>query len=171
MKGLACYLPEMARLVFASTLLVYYWTAALTKMGEGLWGIFAPSMGAYVQIFPKAMEAVSYDVSQLSWVHWGVASLALWGQLLLPLLLVVGLFARVAALGMIVVILVQSYVDVVGHGLDAESIGRFFDANPGSLLVDQRLFWVFLLWVVVVLGAGKLSLDSMWSRWRRRTLL
>lgn len=45
-------LPTLARLVFAATLLMYFWVSALTKLGPGLWGVFTPSVGAYVQMFP-----------------------------------------------------------------------------------------------------------------------
>ena len=63
--------PTLARLVFAATLLVYYWNSAKTKLGSGFFGFLSPSDGAYVQIFPKAMEAVSYDSSQLGFIPLG----------------------------------------------------------------------------------------------------
>ena len=65
-------LPTLARFTFAATLLGYFWASALTKTGDGLLGVFQPSLGAYAQIFPKAMEAASYDVGQLGMFHWAV---------------------------------------------------------------------------------------------------
>ena len=49
-------LPLMSRLVFAGVLLVYYWNSGLTKLGDGLFGLFNPSLGAYAQIFHKPVE-------------------------------------------------------------------------------------------------------------------
>jgi len=48
-------LGTLARFVFASTLLMYFWRSAWTKLGDGFFGFLRPSDGAYVQIFPKAM--------------------------------------------------------------------------------------------------------------------
>ena len=35
-------LPTLARLVFAAVLLGYFWASGLTKLGDGLTGIFQP---------------------------------------------------------------------------------------------------------------------------------
>lgn len=159
------WLPTLARFVFAATLLMYFWKSAVTKLGDGLLGIFFPSAGAYVQIFPKAMEAVSYDVSQLGFFHWLVALAGTWAEFILPALLVLGLLTRLSALGLIVFVLVQSFTDVLGHGAtDAKTLGAWFDGAAGSLILDQRAFWVFLLIVPVVLGPGPLSLDRLLGR-------
>lgn len=157
-------LPTLARLVFAGTLLVYYVHAGLQKFGEGLAGLFQPSAGAYVTIFPKAFEAAGYDVSQMSAFHWAVALAGTWAEVLLPVLIVIGLLTRLAALGMIGVVLVQSAVDIWGHGIGAADIGTWFDRLPGALIVDQRAFWLFLLLVLVLRGAGPLSLDRLFVR-------
>ena len=63
---LAWLSPTLARLVFAGVLLVYFWNSARTKLGDGPLGFLHPANGAYIQIFPKAAEAVGYDSSQLS---------------------------------------------------------------------------------------------------------
>lgn len=148
--------PTLARLVFAATLLIYYWNSAATKLGSGFFGFLFPSDGAYVQIFPKAMEAVSYDSSQLGFFHWIVALAGTWAEFLLPALVLVGLVSRLAALGMIGFIWVQTIVDVAGHGAQ---LGQFFTAAPNIL--DQRTMWTFLLLVIVINGAGPLSLDRL----------
>jgi putative oxidoreductase len=49
----------------------------------------------------------------------------------------------------------------MGHGLGAADIGTWFDRNPAALIVDQRAFWLFLLLVLVLRGAGPLSLDRL----------
>lgn len=164
-EALAPFLiPTLARVVFAGTLFVYYWNSALTKFGEGAAGLFQPSAGAYIQIFPKAVEAAGYDVSQLSAFHTLVVIAGTWAELLLPILIVVGLLTRLAALGMIGFVIVQSIVDITGHGLGAADIGAWFDGLPSALIVDQRAFWLFLLLVLVLRGAGPLSLDRLLSR-------
>ncbi len=152
-------IPTLARLIFAGVLMLYYWNSALTKVGDGLLGIVRPSDGAYIQIFPKTVEALGYDTSQLGAFHWLVAVAGTWAEFILPLLIVVGLFTRLASLGMIGFIVVQSWVDITGHGLGASDIGSWFDRLPSALIVDQRAFWVFLLVVLVLRGAGPLSVD------------
>ncbi len=158
-------LPLAARFVIAATLLVYYWHSGLTKIGDGMLGIFMPSDSAYVQIFPKQIEAVSYDVSQLSLFHWLVVVAGTWAEFILPLMIVVGLATRFAALGMIVFVVIQSLTDVIGHGMaDTKTLGAWFDRFPDSVIMDQRLFWVFVLTYLVVRGAGMISLDALLRR-------
>lgn len=157
--------PMLARFVFAATLLVYYWNSGLTKLGDGLFGLVRPSVGAYAQIFPKQMEAVTYDVSQLSIFHWLVVLAGTWAEFILPALIVIGLFTRLAALGMIGFVMLQSLTDIYGHGMtDAATIGAWFDRFPDGVILDQRLFWVFLLGYLVVRGAGAVSADALLRR-------
>src|SRR6056297_2366736 len=158
--------PLLARFVFAATLLMYFWSSAMTKLGDGVTGIFIPSTGAYAQIFPKQMEAVVYDVSQLGVFHWAVVVAGTWAEFILPLLIVIGLFTRLAALGMIGFVLLQSLTDLYGHGgvAHAETLGAWFDRVPDAAILDQRALWVFLLAVLVVKGGGWLSLDRMLAR-------
>lgn len=156
-------IPTLARLVFLGTLFVYYWNSGLTKLGEGLLGIFSPSAGAYIQIFPKAFEAAGYDVNGLSGFHTLVVIAGTAAELLLPVLIVVGLLTRLAALGMIGFVIVQSIVDVTGHGAGEADIGAWFDGLPSALILDQRAFWIFLLIVLALRGAGPVSLDRALS--------
>jgi putative oxidoreductase len=150
-------LPTLARLIFAGLFLIYFWKSAATKFG----GLFTPTPGAYAQIFPKAMEAAGYDVSQLSALHTLVVLAGTYAEFLLPALILVGLFTRLAALGMIGFILVQSWVDITGHGLGEKDIGAWFDRDPSALILDQRVLWIFLLILMVVRGAGPISLDRI----------
>lgn len=159
-------LPTLARLTFAAVLLVYFWSSARTKLGDGLLGLFRPSDGAYIQIFPKAVEAAGYDFAQLGLFHWAVALAGTWAELLLPLLIVIGLLTRLAALGMIGFVLVQSATDILGHGVAGDDLGRWFDAASGALVLDQRALWVFLLATLVLIGGGPLSLDRLLARRR-----
>ncbi len=160
----AVVLPSIARLIFAGVLLLYFWASALTKTGEGLFGVFQPSLGAYAQIFPRQMEAAGYDVSQLGLFHWLVVTAGTLAEFLLPLLIVIGLFTRLAAIGMIGFVLVQSLTDIVGHGADAGTIGAWFDRASDALILDQRAFWIYLLLVLMLMGAGPLSVDRLLAR-------
>lgn len=154
-------LPLLARFLFAAILLVYFWRSGMTKLGEGVMGIFSPSLGAYAQIFPKQMEAVGYDVSQLGLFHTLVVLAGTWAEFLLPLLIVIGLLTRLAALGMIGFVAVQSLTDLYGHGgiEHTATVGAWFDGLPDGVILDQRAFWFFLLLVLVIQGAGRLSVD------------
>ena len=145
-------LSSLARLVFAGTLLMYFWVSGLTKLGEGFMGLFQPSVGAYAQIFPKAMEAVTYDVTQLSIFHWAVVVAGTWAEFILPALIVIGLLTRLSALGMIGFIIVQSLTDLIGHGglEHTETFGAWFDRFRVSGILDQRSFWIFMLLVLVL---------------------
>lgn len=164
-------LPLAARFVFAATLLMYYWNSGLTKLGDGIFGIFSPSIGAYSQIFPKQLEAVGYDTSQLGAFQWLVVVAGTWAEFILPLLLVIGLATRLASLGMIGFVVMQSLTDVYGHGVsDLKTLGAWFDRFSDGVILDQRLFWVFLLSVLVIKGAGAISVDALLRRRATTTL-
>ncbi|WP_298847390.1 DoxX family protein [uncultured Ruegeria sp.] len=145
--------PTLARLVFIAVLLVYYWNSALLKIDGS---IFSPSSGAFGQIFPKAAEAVLWDVSQMTFFQRIVIFFGTVAEFVLPALLLVGLFTRLAALGLIGFIWVQTLVDVTGHGV---KLGSLFDAAPS--IMDQRTMWTFLMLVIVINGAGPISLDRL----------
>lgn len=156
-------LPTFARLLFAAILLKYFWVSGLTKLGGG---IFSPSMGAYAQIFPRAMEAAGYDVSQMSVLQTLVVLAGTWAEFILPALIVLGLLTRLAAIGMIGFIIVQTLTDLYGHGAIEEvtTVGAWFDKMPDSIIMDQRALWIFLLVVPVFRGAGPISLDRLFVR-------
>lgn len=145
-------LPTLARLVFAGVLLGYFWVSALTKLD----GPFSPSTGAFAQIFPKAFEAVGYDVGQMGLWQRLVVLAGAWSELVLPLLIVVGLLTRLAAIGMVGFVLIQSLTDIYGHGAAA---GAWFDRASDSLIADQRALWLVVLAVLLCKGAGPISAD------------
>jgi putative oxidoreductase len=147
-------LPTLSRLVFAGVLLGYFWASGLTKLD----GVFTPSTGAYAQIFPRAFEAVGYDVGQFGLWQRLVVLAGSWAELVLPALIVIGLLTRVAALGMVGFVMVQSLTDIIGHGAGA---GAWFDRASDALILDQRAMWIVLLAVLILKGAGPLSADRM----------
>ncbi|MBO6718651.1 MAG: DoxX family protein [Rhizobiaceae bacterium] len=158
-----------ARFIFASVLYFYFLNSAKTKVGDGILGFFAISDNAYYQIVLPAVEAASGDVSQVAFFPWGLMVFAgTYGEFILPVLIVLGLFTRIAAVGMIAFVAVQSWVDIYVHQLDAKTIGAMFDRFSDSLIADQRLLWLFPLVYLAVRGAGAVSLDRLLLRWRNR---
>ena len=156
--------PTLARLVFLATLAIFFWSSAMTKLGDGIGGIFSPSAGAYVQILPAQMEAVGYDEWKLGLIADLIVLAGMWAEFVIPALIVVGLFTRAAAVAMIGFILVMSIVDITGHGADGATIGTWFDNVPDAKILDQRLFWIFLLLIPIARGAGPVSLDALLKR-------
>jgi len=107
----------LARLVFAGVLLMYFLNSAFTKTGEGLLGIFSIQDNAYFQILPSVVEQFNYDASSVPFFPYGlIVYLGTYAEIILPVLIVLGLFTRIAAAGMIMFVLVQSYVDIAFHG-------------------------------------------------------
>jgi len=165
-RALDGLLPLLARFVFAAVLFMYFWNSGLTKLGDGVLGLFQPSFGAYTQIFPKAVEAAGYDPSMMTWYHWAVVVSGTIAEFVLPILIVIGLFTRFAALGMIGFVVIQSLTDLYGHGgiAHAETLGAWFDRFPDHAILDQRAFWLVLLAILVIKGAGVLSIDHILKR-------
>ncbi|CTQ57351.1 DoxX [Roseibium album] len=158
-----------SRFIFAAVLLQFFLNSAMTKIGGSITNIFTPTAGAYAQMLPQMMEQVSYDTSQIAFFPYGLMVLAgTWGEFILPVLVVVGLFTRFASLGMIVFIIVMSYVDITGHGADAKTIGALFDGEPYAIISDDRLLWIFLLLVPTLKGPGVISLDWLFGRMYRK---
>jgi putative oxidoreductase len=159
------WLPGLlARFAFAAVLLVYYLNSFTTKIGAGPLGLLVAD-NAYYQIAPAAVEAAGFDVAAVPFLPWGLMVWAgTYAELVLPLLVVAGLFTRLAALGMIGFIAVQSMVDVFAHAIGPEATGAWFDRAPDSLILDQRLMWVTILAFLVLKGAGAFSLDRLLSR-------
>jgi putative oxidoreductase len=153
-----------ARLVFLAVLFLYFLNSWTTKLGEGALGFLRPADGAYYQIVPWAVEAAGGDVAQVGLFDTAIVHAGTWAEFLLPVLIVIGLFARLAAAGMMGFVAVQSFVDIRFHGVDAQTIGAWFDRHSDSLIADQRLLWGLALFVVMAKGAGYLSLDRLLSR-------
>lgn len=156
--------PVLARLSFAAVLLVYFWASGLTKLD----GLFTPSLGAYAQIFPRAMEAAGFDASQMGAMRTLIVLAGSWAELILPAMIVLGLATRLAALGMIGFVVVQSLTDIIGHGASAATIGAWFDRASDALILDQRALWVVVLLTLVLKGAGPFSLDHLVKLWQLR---
>jgi putative oxidoreductase len=154
------FLGLFCRFVFASVLLLYYLNSARTKVGDGLLGFFHVTDSAYYQIALPAVEAAGFDISAVPFLPWGlIVTVGTYSEFLLPVLIVVGLFTRLAALGMIIFIGVQTLVDITVHNVGPETIGTMFDRFPDAAIADQRLLWLVPLVYLVIKGAGAVSLD------------
>lgn len=161
-------LPLLARLTFALVLLRYFWTSALTKLD----GPFTLSINAYAQIFPMRLEAAGYDHTALPLWTGLVVFAGTYAEFILPALILLGAFTRLAAIGMIGFVIVQSLTDLFGHGGIAHeaTLGAWFDPAPDGVILDQRLLWLTLLATLAVKGGGWLSLDAAFRNapWARR---
>ena len=153
-------LPSLSRFVFAAVLLGYFWASALTKFD----GVFTASPGAFAQIFPRTFEVAGYDSSKLGLIPHLVVLVGGWAEFALPLLITLGLLTRLAALGMIGFVVVQSLTDIFGHLADAATVGAWFDRASDALVLDQRAPWVMILVILIFKGAGPLSLDALLKR-------
>ena len=155
----------LSRFVFAAVLFMYFINSAKTKVGEGVTGFFTIDDGAFIQILPTVMEQYGYDSTQIPLFPYQLIVYAgTYAEFILPLLIVLGLFTRIAAVGMVVFVFVQSVVDITAHHADDTTIGAWFDRISDSAILDQRALWVFLLIYLAVYGAGKVSLDYLLSR-------
>ncbi len=145
-------LALLARVIFLLTLFFFFWNSAMTKFD----GFLRLSDGAYYQIFPKAFEAAGYNTGDFPFWRKLVVWFGAISEVILPILLVLGLFTRLASLGMIGFVVVMTWTDIRGHGA---SLGGVFDSDVASIL-DVRVYWVFLLIALSVMGGGYLSADK-----------
>ena len=161
------WLPGLlARLTFLAVLYFYFLNSAKTKVGEGLAGFFQVSDGSYFQILGEAgMLQYEFDTANIPWYIDLVVYFGTYFEFILPILILLGLFTRIAAIGMSVFILVQTYVDITVHKVDAGTTGMLFDREATSLIMDQRALWLFVLVILILKGAGSISLDRFVSAW------
>ncbi len=158
------FLTTAARFSFTSVTLLFFWNSGKTKIGDS---IFSPSFGSYAQIFPKKFESLGYNASLMSGFDTLVVLLGTYAEFILPAMIALGLFTRLASVGMIGFIGMMSIVDIYGHNIDATTIGSMFDGLPNGVIMDQRLLWVFLLLVLVIKGGGPISLDYILTKFRK----
>jgi len=162
------FIEALARLLFLAVLLQYFWNSGKTKIGEGIGGIFQIQDSAYFQILGEAgMISYDFDTANIPWYIDFIVHLGTYSEFILPLLIILGLFTRIAAIGMAIFVLVQSYVDIYVHKVSEKTIGSLFDGDALSVIMDQRALWMFLFIVLIVKGGGKLSLDYLLAKYRQ----
>lgn len=154
-----------ARIAFSSVLFFYFLNSAMTKIGSGFPGVLVPQSGAYAQILPAVAERYNYDASTIPFIPYGAIVFAgTYAEFILPVLILLGLFTRVASLGFLGFIAMMSYVDIAFHGAEAKTIGAFFDRVQDSAIADQRVLWVFPLIYLLLRGPGLISVDAVLGR-------
>lgn len=164
----AWFLGLLARFVFAGVLFMYFFNSALTKVGDGITGFFQVDPAAYFQMLPHVVEQFNYDPSQVPFIPYGlIVYMGTYGEFILPVLVVIGLFTRISAIGMMIFVAVMTYVDIAFHQVDDKTIGALFDRFQDSAISDQRLLWLFPLIYLVVKGPGLISVDALLGRQMR----
>lgn len=159
------FMGLFARFVFAGVLLMYFINSAQTKVGDGIAGFFQVQPGAYFQMLPPVVEQFNYDPSQVPLFPYGlIVYMGTYGEFILPILIVIGLFTRISAIGMMIFVAVMTYVDIVFHQVDDKTIGALFDRFQDSAISDQRLLWLFPLIYLVIKGPGLISVDALLGR-------
>lgn len=160
------FLSTAARFSFLAVIYFYYINSANTKVGEGFLGFFEVQFGAYIQILSEAgMVAYDFEIANVPFLQKSIVYFGTYSEFILPTLIVIGLLTRLASLGMIGFIIVQSIVDITAHGADESTIGAWFDRDSASVILDQRTLWIFVLLVLVLKGPGFLSLDKALAKW------
>lgn len=159
-----------ARFVFAAVLLLYFWNSAWGKIGDGFFGFLVMQDGAYFSTLGEAvMTAYDFDTANVPFYLDAVVYFGTWMEFLLPLLITLGLFTRLAALGMVGFVTVQSIVDIAVHKVGATTIGALFDRDSASVILDQRALWMLLFLILIIKGGGLFSLDYLLLRgWQKR---
>ena len=113
--------------------------------------------GLYFALFASPADYQQGETVRIMYIHVPAAWMALFVPVAGGLPLLAGFLIMIGFLG------VQTLTDLFGHGAIAqpETLGAWFDRAPDSLILDQRAFWLFPLVVLVVKGAGALSLDRL----------
>ncbi|MGF1500578.1 MAG: DoxX family protein [Paracoccaceae bacterium] len=171
-----------ARFAFASVLFMYFWQSFQRKVGEIPGDVMTVQDNAFVQILgDPVMSQADYVASNIDvWPWHYLVYLGTYGEIVLPALIIVGLLTRIAAIGMIIFVAVQTYVDINGFlippqvvlgpeaepapegiGAGPETIGMIFDRFPDAAIADQRMLWLFPLLYLVFRGPGYISLDYL----------
>lgn len=161
----------VSRAVFAAVLLPWFVIGAMSKIG-GLTLSLGPtvaglplSLGAFYAYVPDRIGDLSGGLPQFGVATQVYVGLMVGAELLLPILIVLGLWARAAALGFSLHQLVFLLTTE-----SAENLGAAFDASPFDMMPDQFLLWIMLMGPVALFGAGPLSGDALVGKWlgRRR---
>lgn len=162
------FLGLASRLIFSSVLLMYFVNSVRTKVGSGFPDFLIPGSGAYLQILPAITEAADYDTDAIAMIPYGlIVYMGTYAEIILPVLILLGLFTRAASLAMLGFIAVMTYVDITFHGVGAETVGALFDRVQDSAISDQRLLWALPLIYLMLQGPGTISLDHLFGRTKK----
>jgi len=133
-----------------------FWESGLTKLNGENWFAEVP-WADWQKGFPFPFDLLSTD---LNWF------LATWGELVLAMLLLVGLFTRFAAISLVVVSVVATAA--VHWPAEWSSLSSLWNGyvitSQGEGNFKLPLLFVIMLLPLVFHGAGKLSLDQLLVR-------
>lgn len=107
-----------ARLAFGSVLLIFFWNSAYLKVidvragPQGVFDYLTVEGSAFGQMAPAAFEAANFNASNLGIEYWLMAYGGTYAEFILPLLIVIGLFTRLASVAMIGFLAVMTWVDL-----------------------------------------------------------
>ncbi len=130
-------LGPLALLALRLPVAVVFWRSGRTRVeGWNIFDITASQPAIFEYEFGMPFPVLSAHVTAIA-------------EHVLPVLLVLGLFTRLGALGMLTMTMViQLFV------------------YPDAWL-NAHMFWAAILFAVVVLGPGRISLDHLLGRWVR----
>lgn len=80
------------------------------------------------------------------------------GEVLGPILLILGIFTRPAALLVIIDMLMALYLVVQGHALE-------LNPQTGALGAELQLFYIFAALAIAFLGSGRCAVSKGRGRW------
>lgn len=158
-----------SRLVFAAVLLPWLVTGALSKLAGLSMSVGPPigllplSLGAYYAYLPGAVSDLAAGLPDVALAAQAYVAAMVALELVLPLMIVVGWRARVAA----PLLMLHQLVFWLTTQPQA-AFGAAFDASPFDMLPDQLLLWAILLAPATLFGAGPVSLDAYLQGRRRR---
>lgn len=159
----------VSRAVFAAVLLPWFVIGAMSKIG-GLTLSLGPtvdglplSLGAFFAYVPGQVGNLSAGLPHFGAGTQAYVGLMVAAELLLPIVIVLGLWARAAA-----VVLTLHQILLLLTAESATDRGAAFDASPFDMMPDQLLLWIMLLAPVALFGAGPLSADAVAARRRGR---
>lgn len=159
----------LSRSAFAAILLPWFVIGGLTKVG-GLSMSMGPTvdglplaLGAYYAYVPDKIGALdaglpSFDI--LTQVYVGLMVLL---ETALPVLIVLGMLTRLS-----VILLTLHQIIFFTVNASGASFGTLFDASPFDMFPDQLLLWVMVIAPLALFGAGPLSVDNAFGRWKDR---
>lgn len=163
------FLCLMSRGVFAAVLLPWFIIGGLTKIG-GL----TLSMGPTVDGLPLALGAFfAYVPGKVGSLETGLpgfdittqvyVGLMVFAELILPVLIVLGMFARFGATFLALHQTVFFFTTA-----STDDFWALFDASPFDIFPDQLLLWVMLMAPLALFGPGPLSVDEALAKWKDR---
>jgi uncharacterized membrane protein YphA (DoxX/SURF4 family) len=158
-----------SRLVFAAVLLPWFLVGGASRIaglavsvGPAV-GVLPLSLGAFHAYLPGSVADLSSGLPEVAFSLQAYVAAMVLLELALPLMIVAGWWARVAA----PLLMLHQLAYWLGAQPWSEA-GAAFDASPFEMIPDQLLLWAMLLAPIALFGAGPLSIDACLSRRRRR---